>query len=96
MSMWEIDDKAGTEVVKMFYNNLKRGKTKSSSLKSARIKYLKNASQLRSHPYFWSSLVIYGENGPVFSSGRKLLMTAGGILLLAILGFFYFRHRKYS
>jgi CHAT domain-containing protein/tetratricopeptide (TPR) repeat protein len=96
MSMWEIDDKAGTEVVKMFYNNLKKGKTKSSSLKSARIKYLKNASQLRSHPYFWSSLVIYGENGPVFSSGRKLLITAGGILLLAILGFFYFRHRKYS
>jgi CHAT domain-containing protein len=96
MSMWEIDDKAGTEVVKMFYDNLKRGKTKSSSLKSARIKYLKNASQLRSHPYFWSSLVIYGENSPVYSSGRKLLTTAGGILLLIILGFFYFRHRKYS
>ena len=59
MSMWEIEDKSGTEIVEMFYKNLKVGYSKSAALKKARISFLKKADQLRSHPYFWSTLVIY-------------------------------------
>ena len=39
MSMWEIEDKSGTEIVKMFYKNLKNGSTKSNALKKARIAF---------------------------------------------------------
>ncbi len=31
MSMWEIEDRSGTEIVKMFYDNLKKGYSKSTS-----------------------------------------------------------------
>ena len=68
MSMWEIEDRSGTEIVKSFYDNLKKGYSKSSALRKARIEYLKNADQLRSHPYFWSSLVVYGNNNPLYYS----------------------------
>jgi CHAT domain-containing protein/tetratricopeptide (TPR) repeat protein len=96
MAMWEIEDKSGTEIVKGFYDNLKKGYSKSSSLRKARMKYLKQADQLRSHPYFWSSLVIYGNNSPLYYS-RFLLLIAGLVLsAIAALIVFYLRKRRYS
>jgi len=96
MSMWEIEDRSGTEIIKLFYDNLLKGKSKSVSLKRARQAYLKNASQLKSHPYFWSSLVIYGDVSPVFSS-RILTITAGCfVLILVIIMAYHLRYRKYS
>jgi CHAT domain-containing protein len=96
MSMWEIEDKSGTEIVEKFYQNLKKGYSKSASLKKARIDFLKNADQLRSHPYFWATLVIYGNNDPLFYSNKlKVSLTViGVILILSII--YYFSKRKYS
>lgn len=96
MAMWEIEDKSGTEIVEMFYKNLKKGYPKSVALKKARIAFLENADQLRSHPYFWSSLVVYGNNAPLYHS-NKLKITI--LVIIAVLLFylgFYFWKRKYS
>ena len=73
MSMWEIEDRSGTEIVKMFYKNLKKGNSKSVALRKARIAYLKKSDQLRSHPYFWSTLVIYGNNTPLYYSKHLII-----------------------
>ncbi|MCX6325245.1 MAG: CHAT domain-containing protein, partial [Bacteroidia bacterium] len=96
MSMWEIEDKSGTEIVKMFYKNLINGYSKSAALRKARISWLKTADQLRSHPYFWSTLVIYGNNAPLYYS--KYLSIAAVILVIAIVAslVLYFRKREYS
>jgi CHAT domain-containing protein len=66
MSLWEVDDRSGTDIVKSFYRYLKKGESKSESLKKARLKYLKSADQLRAHPYFWSQLVVYGDDSPLY------------------------------
>ena len=95
MAMWEIEDRSGTEIVENFYRYLKKGATKSTALRKARIDYLKKADMLRSHPYFWSSLVIYGNNAPLYFSGRifwfavPILVLIGGLITL-----FYFRSRS--
>ncbi len=94
MSMWEIEDKSGTDIIKMFYDNLLKGNSKSKALKKARAVYLKKAGQLKSHPYFWSSLVVYGDNSPVYSSGIFLIVTVCIIIILILT--IYFRYRKYS
>ncbi len=94
MSMWEIEDQSGTDIIKMFYDNLLKGKSKSNALKKARTLYLRKASQLKSHPYFWSSLVVYGDKSPVCSSGT-LLVTVVCIICILILSA-YFRYRRYS
>jgi CHAT domain-containing protein len=95
MSMWEIEDKSGTEIVKSFYRYLKRGATKSNALRKARIDYLKNADMLRSHPYFWSSLVIYGNDASLYYS-YKLALIIGLIFLLICTRLIlnYFKSRK--
>jgi len=96
MSLWKIEDKSGTDIIKMFYDNLNKGMTKSIALRKARHEYLKNSSQLRSHPYFWSALVVYGDNSALYFP-RKL--SAGILLALlaaAMLVYNYLRKRRYS
>lgn len=96
MSLWRIDDRSGTEIVKMFYEELKKGRPKSKALRYARNKYLDNADQLKSHPYFWSALVVFGDNSPVFFQRKK----SAAILILVLMagavsaGMLYFRKRR--
>ncbi len=93
MSMWEIEDKSGTIIVDMFYENLKRGYSKSQALRKARINYLKNADQLRAHPYFWSSMIIYGDNAPLYYN--RLRIAIGSVIALILAGaiIFYLKRR---
>jgi CHAT domain-containing protein len=94
MAMWEIEDRSGTEIVKGFYDNLKKGYSKSSSLRKARIRYLMEADQLRSHPYFWSTLVVYGDNSPLYYP--KYLTVPLGIagIIVSILAFYLWRRKN--
>jgi CHAT domain-containing protein len=96
MAMWEIEDKSGTEIVKAFYDNLKMGYTKSSALRRARLNYLKKADQLRSHPYFWSAMVVYGNNSPLYYSRYSYVLLALAALIIAALAAGYYWRRRYS
>jgi CHAT domain-containing protein len=96
MSMWEIEDKSGTEIIEMFYKNLKNGYPKSVALRKARIAFLKNADQLRSHPYFWSALVVYGNNSPLYYSKILKIVVAIIVTTLFLSMVFYFWKRKNS
>jgi len=90
--MWEIEDRSGSEIVKSFYRYLKRGASKSNALRRARISYLDKSDMLRSHPYFWSSLVIYGNNDPLYYSAKNIIII--GSLVLIIFGFFFLLYRR--
>jgi CHAT domain-containing protein len=96
MSLWEIEDKSGTEIVEKFYRNLKNGYSKSTSLKMARIDFLNNADQLRSHPYFWSTLVVYGDNEPLYYSKKLKFIILAIVIILSISIIYYFSKRRYS
>lgn len=83
MSMWEVEDSSAPEVIQSFYKNLRSGQTKSSALRSARLKFLRTADQARSHPYFWSALVIYGDDTPLWYNRVNLYVALLLLLLVA-------------
>lgn len=91
MSLWEVDDYSGSEIIKDFYSNLKKGYSKSEALKRARSGYLKSADQLRSHPYFWCSLVILGEDEPLYYNRLRIGLI---VLLLSSVIFVWRRHYR--
>jgi len=91
MSMWEIEDRSGAEIVKSYYEFLKKGATKSNALRKARISYLKHADMLRSQPYFWSSLVIYGNNNPLYYSVKLGLVVCSAVLLIFVILILFYR-----
>ncbi|HUW92970.1 MAG TPA: CHAT domain-containing tetratricopeptide repeat protein [Bacteroidales bacterium] len=82
MSMWEVEDYSGSAVVKTFYNNIKKGQSKSAALRRARLNFLRDADQARSHPYYWATLVIYGDDSALYFN-RIRLYSAFIVLLLA-------------
>jgi len=57
-SLWLIDDAATTMLIKLFYENLRQGHSKSESLQLAQIKMQQTAY---ANPYFWSSFVLVGD-----------------------------------
>jgi CHAT domain-containing protein/Tfp pilus assembly protein PilF len=86
MTLWAIEDVSSMEIVTRFYENLKEGMKKDEALREAKINYLNNADQLRSHPYFWAAYVQIGDNSSLTLHNRmKSYYMAGGIALLIIL-----------
>ncbi|MDX9946727.1 MAG: CHAT domain-containing tetratricopeptide repeat protein [Bacteroidales bacterium] len=92
MSMWEIEDRSGAEIVNKYYRNIRHGASKSKALRKARLDYLRNSDMLRSHPYFWASLVIYGNNTPIYFS--VWLKVVAGLLLLLVPAILFLIYRK--
>jgi CHAT domain-containing protein len=93
MSLWEINDSSGTEIMKEFYRRIKSGKSKSEALREARVSYLKNADMKRANPYYWSTLVVYGDDSPIYIPHYLLTAVASIVTLLLIAVFIYFRKR---
>lgn len=64
-SLWRqqpSDVNSVADILFQFENNLKRGLNKAKALQQAKIEYLKGN---RVNPFFWASLVLYGDTGAV-------------------------------
>ncbi|MGM0665785.1 MAG: CHAT domain-containing protein [Bacteroidota bacterium] len=94
MSLWEVDDMSGSEMVKNFYLYLKRGHTKSRSLRKARMDYLSSADQMRSHPYFWSTMVIIGDDDAVYLPVKRYILIIMVLAIAYLLIRYYYRSVK--
>ena len=94
MSMWKIDDKSGSEIVKSYYDYLKKGYSKSLSLKKAKIDFLNSADQLRAHPYFWGALTVYGSNDALFPNKTLLVFETVALLIIIVAIVYYLRKRQ--
>lgn len=93
MSLWEVDDRAGAEIMKMFYRKIRSGSVKSTALRKAREIYLETADMKHSLPYYWLNIVVYGDDSRVY---RPLYLRIGIlIILLSIIALIriYFRKR---
>ena len=91
MAMWEVEDKSGTQIVESFYNNLRHYQSKSTALRKARLKYLENASQSTTPPYYWASLVIYGDIGALYFPTWWIILA---IVILALLCFNRYKSQR--
>ena len=63
-SLWNVDDKATSNLMENFYTELANpGTTKAQALQNAQVKLLKN-NQYR-HPYYWGAFVLTGDSSPL-------------------------------
>lgn len=87
-SLWQVDDLSASDLVTDFFKNIRNGQSKSSSLKDAKLGYLKTAEPTRTHPFYWANLIVMGNDQPLVK--KKGLptwwMIAGGITLVFVLG----------
>ncbi len=84
VSLWEVEDNAGTQIMTSFYKNLERGKTKDAALRAAKLEYLENSNSRLAHPHYWMSFKSIGDNSPVYNSNDVYFFA----LLIALSLFF--------
>lgn len=61
-TLWGVNDTSSAEIMKVFYQEIKKGKTKSKALHLAKLDYLKNHELSEQSPYFWASFVLIGDH----------------------------------
>jgi len=90
MTLWPVEDQAGSVLVKEFYQNLSEGKDKLEALRQAKLKFLENADPLKAHPYFWASYVNIGDMTPIVEkstagfNGYHIIASVLGLMILLL------------
>lgn len=92
-SLWNVNDKSNAEITTSFYTYLKDGETKSVALRQAKLDYLKTHSLSETSPYYWSSLILIGDDASVSLGGNSVYYMFLGVFLLLAL-FFLFKKVK--
>ncbi|MBK8553299.1 MAG: CHAT domain-containing protein [Ignavibacteria bacterium] len=62
MSLWQVNDKSTSEIMKMFYRNIANGEKVGEALRNAKLKYLINSDELKAMPFYWSPFISFGDN----------------------------------
>ncbi|MCH7658610.1 MAG: CHAT domain-containing protein, partial [Bacteroidetes bacterium] len=83
MTLWEVEDRSGAEIIKNFYSYLKKGYSKDKALQLAKLEFLDQADMLRAHPYFWSPYIHIGDNSPVYF--KRIYFIIAILIFVAIL-----------
>ncbi|MBD3225000.1 MAG: CHAT domain-containing protein [Caldithrix sp.] len=98
VSLWNVDDRATSLIVKRFYAYLQNGKRKNEALRMAKLDYLKSADADHHDPFYWAPFILVGSNQPIaFSdaaSGAPKALIAAFVLLFIIS--IYFLIRKFN
>ncbi len=96
MTLWEVDDKSGADIMSKFYSNLKDGLSKDEALQKAKIEYINSATQLQAHPYFWSAYVNIGNNQPLRRNHLSDYLIYSAIIIFSGLVLFFLKRKKLS
>lgn len=88
MSLWPAQDQATADLMGYFYEAIADGMEKDEAMQAARLRYLEEADDLLSHPFYWAGFVVQGEPDALTSSftvSDALPYSAVVLLLLPIL-----------
>ena len=96
MTLWNVEDKTGLEIMDHFYRNIKKGMSKNNALRLAKLNYLANAAPPKTHPYYWAGYLQIGEQSAIFWPSIIKIMMAIVISLFFIFAVLVFIYRKYG
>ncbi len=89
MSLWKIDDQSTSQLMPLFYENLAAGLEKDAALQKAKKLFLKEADLENKHPYFWSGMVLLGDEQALKRKPNRTWWYWGGLVFLLGLLFFF-------
>lgn len=94
MTLWEVEDNSGAEIMSKFYYYLKKGYSKDKALRKAKLKFLKKTGMLKSHPYFWSPYINIGDPSRIYFGRPLKWIFLGSLILLFTIVSVRIRKRK--
>lgn len=90
-SLWSINDESSAKISVSFYKYLSKGVRKSQALRQAKLEYLNSEiPAFKKHPYYWSGLVLVGDDSPIFTVWYRkwYTMLLGSLFALGIVAMY--------
>ena len=87
VSLWDVNDKYTSYLMRDFYKHLADGKSKSDALRQAKVDFIKNYS---ANPYYWSAFVLSGNTSSVKLQQASAIGIYQILLLLILISGLYF------
>ena len=98
VSLWNVDDRATSDIMTWFYAYLRQGLTKSQALRKAKLDYLRSADSDHADPFYWAPFVLIGDQSKVqleqSSAFTFKSLAAVFILLAGVVLFISFRKNR--
>ena len=85
-SLWNVNEKAGNEIIQNFYKQLELGQSKSKALQFAKIKYLKKHQSYETLPYYWASFTLTGSTKSIHLDKTNSFIYIFSILTILLIG----------
>lgn len=93
-SLWNVNDKSNAEITLSFYKYIKKDKSKSAALRQAKLDYLETHSLSEASPYYWSSLILIGDDSAITINKTNYLFIIIPIILFVV--FIYKKTKRRS
>jgi CHAT domain-containing protein/Tfp pilus assembly protein PilF len=96
ISLWKASYEPTIEELNNFRKYLTKGFRKDEALRLAKLDYLENSNEITSHPSYWASLVLIGNQNPINNSyqKQKILFIVSCIFFIALLCYYLFKKRN--
>lgn len=94
MTLWEVEDLSGAEIMRSFYDYISQGKEKDDALRLAKLKHIKNADALKAHPHYWLGYVIIGNSDPLYSNNDIYFVLVIAFAMLLVITDQIIRRRR--
>lgn len=94
MTLWQVEDKSGVNIMSDFYRYLSKGKRKDVALRMAKLNHLENSDPLTAHPHFWLGYVNIGNSDPLYTSKDVYFVVFIFVALLLLFADYKFRRNK--
>ena len=94
MTLWQVEDKSGVEIMRNFYSYLSKGKRKDVALQMAKIKHLELSDPLTAHPHYWLGYVNIGNPEALYTSKDVYFVIFLLAVMLLVYGDWYYRRKK--
>ncbi len=94
MSHWVVEDETSSKIMNLFYKYLADGHPKHEALRLAKLDFLKTASPIEAHPFFWGTFVLMGNTTPVTTSQLNFWLMLGGIIFIVLFLTWFIVKRK--
>jgi CHAT domain-containing protein len=84
MTLWEVEDRSGAEIMSEFYRLLNAGKKKHEALRLAKLKHIEEANPVTAHPHAWLCYVTIGNTDALYSSNDYYFFIVILIILIGV------------
>lgn len=93
-TLWNAHDETTANISKRFHEHLKDGLPTDEALRKAKLDFLDSELGSRyEHPYYWANFILIGKAESFEDNTQKWLLLISGLILMGILGSYFYRKR---